>query len=62
MESVSVNLREPWLIPLAPINLQSFELILHFNHCLINNLMTCEFELHTTQFSHHLFGLSDYQQ
>ena len=41
----SVYLRGPWPILLAPMNLQSVMLILHFNHCLINNLMTYEFEL-----------------
>ena len=41
----SVNLRRAWPILMAPMNLQSFMLILHFNHRLINNLITCEFEL-----------------
>ena len=41
----SVNLRGTMAHTFGTMNLQSFMLILHFNHCLINNLITYKFEL-----------------
>ena len=42
---------------LPPINLQSIMLILHFNHCLLNDLMMYAFGFHSTWFNSHPFGL-----